>query len=529
MNRTNKGALLLLGICLVLTSILAGCSKSGNSSSPEASASSANNSPSASSSETGTQEDVQKEELPPVELVYNTIWSGATTDLQEVSDALNKLVKEKINATVKINAIQIGDYDQKMNVINASGEYYDLAFTAPWSNDYYKNVANDQFLPLDDLLPKYAPNLWQTVPKTFWDATRVKGKIYGVQNYQVGVETYGWLTDMELMDQVKEKNGFTIDMRTVKTIEQLEPFLDAAQRAGIKDYAGFYVGPNFFANRPVYFGYDAVGNTNTVGWVKLTDADSLTVVNQYETEEYKAFISLMHEWYQKGYIRKDAPIPGAIDDDKFKYKAPALVFIKPGDAEMNTIWRKRPFTAPLVTDPIVTTQRAAATMVAVSKNSKHPERALMFLDLLASDEQIYNTLTHGIEGKHYTKTGDKTIEIPEGITYRPFDVAWALGNQFLEWLIPGLPANVWEETKKLNETAAGSPLLGFSFDPTPVKTEIASCETVIKEFIGTLDTGAADPEQELPKMLEKLKTAGVDKVIAEKQRQIDEWKATVAK
>jgi len=39
-------------------------------------------------------------------------------------------------------------------------------------------------------------------------------------------------------------------------------------------------------------------------------------------------------------------------------------------------------------------------------------------------------------------------------------------------------------------------------------------------------TGTVDPDEYLPKAIEKFKAAGLDKIIAEAQSQIDAWKAS---
>jgi putative aldouronate transport system substrate-binding protein len=56
-----------------------------------------------------------------------------------------------------------------------------------------------------------------------------------------------------------------------------------------------------------------------------------------------------------------------------------------------------------------------------------------------------------------------------------------------------------------------------------VKNEVAAFNNVVTEFTGALWSGTVDPEKTIPKFIEKLKAAGSDKVIAEKQRQLDEW------
>lgn len=59
-----------------------------------------------------------------------------------------------------------------------------------------------------------------------------------------------------------------------------------------------------------------------------------------------------------------------------------------------------------------------------------------------------------------------------------------------------------------------------------VATEVAGFRNVLDEFGKSLYTGSVDPEEYLPKLLDKLNATGVDKVIEEMQSQIDEWKAS---
>lgn len=67
-------------------------------------------------------------------------------------------------------------------------------------------------------------------------------------------------------------------------------------------------------------------------------------------------------------------------------------------------------------------------------------------------------------------------------------------------------------------------LFGFSFNPEPVKSEIATVGSVILEFSPYIETGALDPDTNIPKMIEKMKAADLDNILAEEQRQIDIWR-----
>ena len=58
-----------------------------------------------------------------------------------------------------------------------------------------------------------------------------------------------------------------------------------------------------------------------------------------------------------------------------------------------------------------------------------------------------------------------------------------------------------------------------------MKNELAAYNNKIKELLPGLITGAVDPDVYLPKMVEELKAAGMDKINAEIERQFDAWVA----
>ena len=70
-----------------------------------------------------------------------------------------------------------------------------------------------------------------------------------------------------------------------------------------------------------------------------------------------------------------------------------------------------------------------------------------------------------------------------------------------------------------------SPAFGYYFDQEPVTSEVAAVNTVIEQYTPSLNCGAINPEEALPEFIEALKAAGMDKIIAEQQKQLDEWAA----
>lgn len=83
--------------------------------------------------------------------------------------------------------------------------------------------------------------------------------------------------------------------------------------------------------------------------------------------------------------------------------------------------------------------------------------------------------------------------------------------------------DIWDETKALNESAIKSKAFGFTYDSTSVANELAALSNVKAKYAAALGSGTVDPEETLPKFIEELKKAGIEKVISTKQEQLDKW------
>ncbi|NHN29479.1 extracellular solute-binding protein [Paenibacillus agricola] len=77
------------------------------------------------------------------------------------------------------------DYAQKLQTMIASGDFPDII--RPMNGVEQTLITQGGALALDDLLPKYAPNLWKYFPKEIWDivrSTSPDGKIYYIPSLQ---------------------------------------------------------------------------------------------------------------------------------------------------------------------------------------------------------------------------------------------------------------------------------------------------------------------------------------------------------
>lgn len=90
----------------------------------------------------------------------------------------------------------------------------------------------------------------------------------------------------------------------------------------------------------------------------------------------------------------------------------------------------------------------------------------------------------------------------------------------------GNDPDLWTKNIEATKAAKHSCALGFAYDSSALGTEIAALSNVKSQYIDSLNSGAVDPETELPKFLEELDDAGMQKVIESKQAQLDEWIAS---
>jgi len=497
--KKKKGLQLALSLALLTTVGLTGCSSKDNNSSAGTSG---------TSSKEGTSSTAKSSEKEkPVKLIWYSI-SGTQKDQDKVVAEVNKYVGEKINAEIDLRLIDWGDYSQKMQVIAASGEPFDIAFTASWAFNYVESARKGYFYEMDELLEKYGQGIKSALNPAFLEGSKVNGHYYAVPTNKELPAQAVWRFNKGLADK------YNLDVSKATTLESLEPMLKA-----VKDNEpDIYPIPSKVS---FYLPYDSALEGIPVG-VSL-DTTDFKVVNIWDTDESKQAYDTMRKYYQAGYLPPDVATKQGNDHEKNgKWLVDKMHTVPFADI----LWSDSmgyPIVSTPIHEPIVFNWSVTGSMQAISANSKHPEKAMEFLNLLNTDSYLRNLINYGLEGVHYNKLSEDTYEpIPDSGYAMP---GFTLGNMFLLYKLKEDPADKWEQYKIFNESATNAPLLGFQFDPTNVMTEIANVKNTVDEYGPALETGSVDPQKMLPKAIEKLKAQGLDKIIEECQRQIDEWRA----
>src|SRR5690554_6915396 len=213
MNLVNKKASLLVVLMLVLALVVSACGGNNNATNtraatPAATPAATDDKKSEAPADTGTAK------LDPYKLVL--VWEGPPqADEQKVEEALNKILTEKINATIDLAPIDWGAWDDKMNLMIASREEVDIMFTAQW-NGHAKNVAKGAYIPLNDLLEQHGQGILETLDPAFIAGSKVNGKNYGIPTNKELASVGGIVYRKDIAEELG------LDMASVKTPEDLD-------------------------------------------------------------------------------------------------------------------------------------------------------------------------------------------------------------------------------------------------------------------------------------------------------------------
>ena len=155
-------------------------------------------------------------------------------DTATVEQAVNEYLKDKINATIKLNRLETGQYSEKMQAKIAAGEPYDICFTANWMLSYKTTAASGAWVALDDYIDKYLPGTKAEIGDDIFDNARaIDGKIYAIPNIKEFAEQRGWGFRKDLAEKYNidmSKYVYTENGDYYKSFELIKPLLKEIQQ-----------------------------------------------------------------------------------------------------------------------------------------------------------------------------------------------------------------------------------------------------------------------------------------------------------
>lgn len=428
-------------------------------------------------------------------------------DTALVCEEINKIIEPKIGAKIDIQYIASSDFAERMRLIMASQEEFDLCFTG-FNNKYLDGVRRGGFMEITDLLNEYGPELKEVIPDYLWEAANVNGELYAIPTFQAMTKCRAAYFDKNLVD----KYGF--DVSKVKTMEDIVPFLEM-----IRDNEK----GNFFpAQRPSveYFYKDAYRYEDTsIDYIKL---DSVTneVIFQYDNPEVQYAREQIKKWNDAGFF---APVGSSVTQNQY-----AVWFTdgyRPGDVADRAISRGTPIVAAQLSDFMMERMSANTTMTSISATSRHPEKAMQFLVEVNSNPDVFNLCAYGIEGKHYEKIDESHIKFIPDSGYEPGG-NWKYGVLFNGYLLEGYEDDLWDQIKAVNDNSRKAKLLGFVADTTPVVTNISQIANAISEFAEINNGTTTDLAAKTAEFNKKMDASGKKELVEFAKKAIGEYLAS---
>lgn len=447
--------------------------------------------------------------------------------LAKVTEAINEITIPKINVDVNLQIMDMGTYMTQMPMMVTSGEKVDLITTFPAGSGNYSTMsAQNQLLPLDDLLEEYGQGILETVSPEILKATTKDGQIVSIPVYQSFVSSTYWQCRKAVFDTLG------IDAESVKTIDDIHevllavkekypemyPLSGSAQNGSPEQGNGVWVIENrHFDNLGASLQF-AISNYNS-------ESGENKVVNKYETEEFKSMAKTLKQWYDEGLIDKD--IANKQDEEPTKNPNAFSWWAAGNNArvQMISLNAGEELVSVKLMDADVMTSNCALMTMGIPTSATEPEGAMRLMNLLYTDAEVKSLFDYGIEGVHYDldEQGCVVKKDPGDGGYN-VDASTIVGNVFLSYPQAGADLEALAADEKAMETATYSPLMGFSFDVSAKSDIHAQLSNIFNEYvIGLMCGSGGDVDTALENLNSKAKAAGLDEYLQEAQSQLDAW------
>ncbi len=521
-----KSLLALLLVLAMAVTMLAAC---GNSESTTDTGSDVSSDTDTDTPDAEDSEDVEEEDMAEINVMIMSL-GPIGEGYKEVEEQINAITEEKINTHVTLNYVEAGSYAEQLSLAITGNEQIDLCLTTPIQTAGFSSmVAQNQLVPLNDLLPKYAPETLATVGD-YIKGTTVNGNIYAVTTYRNLTSSAYIIMRKDLLESSGQLDAAN-NMATWTDYENILKVVTSQNDiAGVSGNDGdgtvitlqnAWLDTETLADSSVY---DNLGDT-----YKIIAVDGNgKVFNYFASEKYKAMLDRVRSWYEKGYVYKDSATTEEMGDNLIKANVTFSTVI---NSELGVEAAHKASTGydlvakKLVTNPVTTGSTTKFTW-AVPVSAKEQEAAVKFLNLMYTDKDIANLLAWGVEGRDF-EVVDGVAKYPEGVdastvSYHTADFLY--GNQFLVYPWEGSPADLRDQAMAEMNAGGASSYLGFSCDTSTVANELTAIANVIGEYKAGLETGTLDSAT-YDEFLARLQAAGVDKVVESYQTQLDAWLA----
>lgn len=467
----------------------------------------------------------------PYEVVIEMIGSGVSQpDVAEVEAAINEITVPAINCTVKFREIAIADHATQLSLLGNDNDKIDIVFVG-YTTSMQDLVSNGLLVGLGDLLNQYAPEMLEKAG-VLMDACYVGDDYYCVPGnyYPATVDAITYDTEM------CEKYNIKFPDNPSNTIEYVNEFYKTIKDSDFDGYAmtaGDGVSLNLTGKMATLEKFGSAMGADGVYGVLMDMTKDTNIVNVFASDEYLNEVKMRRQWWEEGYMVPDSLTNGdTLIGAMMARKIIANVYnVNSTFTLQNKSIVGYDQSEIIIGEPTLTGSSIPEYGLGVTVCSERPDKAVQMLNLIMTNPDVANLMNYGIEGKHYVKVSDHIIDYPEGVDYSNTGYGMQIvsfGDSAEIYHRTPFTEQWYEDVKNFGvDAATPSNAFGYVFDTSSVRTQVAAVSSVVAEYNPSLMCGMVeDVEGRVAEFNAALETAGINEIIAENQRQFDEWRAS---
>lgn len=465
---------------------------------------------------------------------------GALDDAYRIEKNFSDYVYEKLGFEVELEYVGYNSYVETIGRYFTANEYFDMCYMGSQVTGLtYSSYAQAGYLKdITKDLPKYAPDLYNSMSEDIWAAAKVNGKIYGAINEQILARSVG----IGIRTDVADAIGLTQEKIDSENIT----WQDAIRRAMTYIQNDPVLSPNgVVPSTTLVLGHDMweclvmqANNMDALGadssWPGVIEQGSTTVKNQYASAAYKQLAEFCVECWNNGWIstsQESSPVTS-----NQIVRSCGTYYPDVAENELYTSIGSD-FEVFQFSDPLLTTTSVTTTMTCISTVSTKTKECLQLMNLIYKDQYLYNLLAIGEEDIEYKwVTGydenDKEyryISYIKESKYKPF-ADWAVGSQLNVYRKRGFAENWDDVIREINRTATKSTAYGFCYVPSSnkIQSAISTASEIAQRYTSQFINGKYDKTKTVDQIIAALNAElkpYLDTIINDKQTQLNKFLA----
>lgn len=335
---------------------------------------------------------------------------------------MSKLFSDSIGqpTTINFDFIPSADYAQQMITRFASNDIPEIvSSTGLQDKGNAKAVENGQFVPLNDLIDKYGPNLKKKIPQSVWESPRISenGKIYGIPKMLNPMDPAAFFVRQDWLDK--------LNMKAPTTLQEYLDFFKAVKNTdlngdGKKNEVGYVVRDAFGMSNAFFgaFHLDPSGGPGNSGEWQFVGGQFIPDIINPKMKDAVAFYKTL---YDNGYMNRDFLQTKATQWTNYVYNG--LTATWSSDIRQTvTSWSPARFAEKDKVKPgflpgfkqddgkilLKAKSLGVAKVFFVTKKMKDPARFVQFMNWCYSDDPKKDMFfDFGLEGQNHTNSNGK--------------------------------------------------------------------------------------------------------------------------